>query len=75
MTEELIKRGRVFICLWTLSLTWICRLFCSIPTLNNRDGCLPTHPSLAHGDFRVDWLLGPNQGVLVCCFWGVHVNL
>lgn len=36
-----------------------------------KEGCLPSHPSLSHGDFTVDWTLDPNQGILVCCFWGV----
>lgn len=41
MTEELIEWGRVFICTWTLSLTWICRIVCGIPI--HRTG-MPTYP-------------------------------
>lgn len=71
MTQELIEWGRICICIWTLSLTWICRLFCGIPNAQNGDACLPTDPSLSLGDFTVDWMVDPNQGILVCCFWGV----
>lgn len=49
MTEELIEWGRICIYIWTLSLTWICRLVCGISS-----GCLPTHLSLICGDFTVD---------------------
>lgn len=66
MTEELIEWGRICIYIWTLSLTWICRLVCGISS-----GCLPTHLSLICGDVTVDWMLGPNQGILLCCFRGV----
>lgn len=31
----------------------------------NWDACLPT---FARGDFTMDWTLGPNQSILVCCF-------
>lgn len=72
MTEELIEWGRDCIHIWTLNLTWICRLFCDIPR-QNRDARPPLTPLT--WKFHHYQMLDLNQGILVFACGESQVNL
>lgn len=69
MIEELIEWGRICICIWILSLIWICRLFFGI--LRYRLGCLFIRLFFLYGNLVIVGMLDFFYGILVCCFWGV----